>query len=57
MGITTPAQAGCAIAVRQLRQISQMAVLNRFIADEQAFVEAYVEKTFAESDPQIGLAR
>jgi hypothetical protein len=51
MGITTPAQAGYAIAFRQVRRISQMTVLNRFIADEQAFVEAYVEKTFAESEP------
>jgi len=32
-------------------------VLNEFIADEQAFVESYADKTFAESDPQIALAR
>jgi len=32
-------------------------VLNEFIADEQAFVESYAGKTFAEADPQLGLAR
>ena len=33
------------------------AVLDEFIADEQAFIESYAGKTFAESDPQFGLAR
>jgi len=33
------------------------AVLDEFIADEQAFVESYACKTFPETDPQIGLAR
>jgi hypothetical protein len=33
------------------------AVLNMLIADEQAFVEAYAQKAFAESEPQqSGLA-
>jgi len=32
-------------------------VVNEFIADEQAFVETYAQKSFAESDPQLGLAR
>jgi len=31
--------------------------VNEFIADEQAFVEVYAQKTFAESDPQFALAR
>jgi hypothetical protein len=30
-------------------------VLNEFIADEEAFVEAYAGKTFSDTDPQIGL--
>jgi len=32
-------------------------VLDEFIADEQAFVESYAGKTFADTDPQLGLAR
>ena len=32
-------------------------VLNELIADEQAFIEVYVGKTFAESDPEFSLAR
>jgi hypothetical protein len=31
--------------------------LNELSADEQALVEAYAQKTFAENEPQIGLAR
>ena len=33
------------------------AVLTEFIADEQAHIEGYAEKTFAESDSQFNLAR
>jgi hypothetical protein len=32
-------------------------VLNEFIADEQAFIESYPGKTFAETDPHFALAR
>jgi hypothetical protein len=32
-------------------------IINEFIADEQAFIEAYAQKTFPESDPQFELAR
>ena len=33
------------------------AVLTEFITDEQAYIESYAEKTFAESDSQFNLAR
>ena len=33
------------------------AVLTEFIADEQAYIEGYAKKTFAESDSQFALAR
>lgn len=33
------------------------AVLTEFIADEQAYIEGYAKKTFAESDSQFNLAR
>jgi hypothetical protein len=32
-------------------------VLNELIADEQAYIEAFANNTFAEADPQFGLAR
>ncbi len=55
MAIATPAR------VRNRIQATEAdipdAVLNEFIVDEQAFVESYAGKTFAESDPQFGLAR
>jgi hypothetical protein len=55
MAITTP------IRVRNRIQAAEADisddVLNEFIADEQAFIEAYAQKTFPESDPQFGLAR
>jgi hypothetical protein len=55
MEITTPARVRNRIQATEV-DISDD-VLNELIADEQAFVEAYVEKTFAESDPQqSGLA-
>ena len=33
------------------------AVLTEFITDEQAYIEGYAKKTFAESDSQFNLAR
>ena len=33
------------------------AVLTEFITDEQAYIESYAKKTFAESDSQFALAR
>jgi len=33
------------------------AVLNELIADEQAYLEAFAKKTFAEADAQYALAR
>lgn len=33
------------------------AILAEYIADEQAYIEDYAEKTFAESDSQFNLAR
>ena len=33
------------------------AVLAEFITDEQAYIEGYAKKTFAESDSQFNLAR
>lgn len=33
------------------------AILAEYIADEEAFIEEYAEKTFAESDSQFNLAR
>jgi hypothetical protein len=49
---------GCAIAFRQLKPKSPRGLerVHRR-ADEQAFVESYAGKTFAEADPQFGLAR
>jgi hypothetical protein len=55
MGITTPARVRNRIQAAEA-EISDD-VLNEFIADEQAFVESYAGKTFADTDPQIGLAR
>ena len=55
MGMTTPARVRDRIQTTEA-DISDD-VLNEFIADEQAFIEAYAQKTFPESDPQFGLAR
>ena len=55
MAITAPARVRNRIQAAE-GEISD-AVLNEFIADEQAFVEAYAQKAFVESDPQFGLAR
>ncbi len=58
MAITTPALAGYAIAFSQAAEVEIADdVLNELITDEQAFIESYAGKTFAEADPQIGLAR
>jgi hypothetical protein len=54
MAITTPARVRNRIHATET-EISDE-VLNELIADELAFVEAYAQKTFAESDPQTGLA-
>jgi hypothetical protein len=55
MAITTPARVRNRIQAAQAEIADD--VLNEFIADEQAFVESYAGKTFAEADPQIGLVR
>ena len=55
MTITTPARVRNRIHASEA-DISDD-VLNEFIADEQAFVESYAGKTFADTDPQLGLAR
>jgi hypothetical protein len=55
MAITTPARVRNRIQAAEA-EISDD-VLNEFIADEQAFVESYAGKTFAETDPQLALAR
>jgi hypothetical protein len=53
--ITTPAR------VRNRIQAAESDVsddvLNELIADEQAYIEAFAQTTFAEADPQYGLAR
>ena len=53
--ITTPARVRNRIQAAE-SDISDD-VLNELIADEQAYIEAYAKNTFAESDPQFGLAR
>ncbi len=55
MAITTPARVRNRIRAAEA-DISDD-VLDEFIADEQAFVESYAGKTFADTDPQIALAR
>jgi len=55
MGITTPARVRNRIQATEA-EISDD-VLNEFIADEQAFIEAYAQKTFTGTDSQLPLAR
>jgi len=55
MGITTPARVRNRIQATEA-EISDD-VLNEFIADEQAFIEAYAQKTFTDTDSQLPLAR
>jgi hypothetical protein len=55
MSITTPARVRNRIQAAEAEIADD--VINEYIADEQAFIEAYAQKTFAESNPQFGLAR
>jgi len=55
MAITTPARIRNRIQAAEAEIADD--VLDEFIADEQAFIESYAGKTFAEADPQLALAR